>query len=1731
MAEDKLMFPIGFDLDSATKEAEKDWTSKYAAQLEKALQKRSVNIKLSYDIKQLNNLEAVQKRLKDLKVAPITPETRGAISSLVSELKKLETILKRIQLLNTKASLVSARAATEEARTKDVLARTLAREEKLKRDILIWEQRVEQAKNRTALAEERYRRAVEGTARSYSSTEGYVSRLLKRTAVLFSISIIGRFASKIREITAEFELQRVSLGAIIQDTEKANVLFNQIKTFAVQSPFEIKDLVGYVKQLSAYRIETDKLFDTTKRLADVSAGLGVDMGRLILAYGQVKAASVLRGSEVRQFTEAGIPLIELLADKFTALRGEVVSTSEVFDLISQRAVSFQMVAEIFEDMTNAGGMFYNMQEKQAQTLAGQWSNLKDSLSIMYDEMGRTSEVRGAMDGIIKTVKSLAENWQTVYQVVEGATLSIAAMVIAQKNSAIATAALTKQEAYYTAVKSRQIKLSPRWIASIIGERNARILSISAAKAHTFAMTKQLTATNILTKAFWKLTAAMLANPFVLITGAVFALGYAIYRLATNTETAADRIKSLNNVVGSMQQHTNTVKPLIESYNELSNKLDRTAAEEKKLQKVTQELANRYPGAVKSVQEFGKEIEIVSDKLNELYEAETKARREVTEKELEKTEKRIKEEEERIQRLQDQLERGKQTVYTGGGFGGMQILEGELSDKAKKNIIEQINEIRTGSKDGSGSEGLIGLINSANEAKRALGLIPSEAAEKINQFGSWRKTLQDFSRVVKTTLGTEVTVKLFDENKIANFKSLDEALKEVAETYKNNIKLVEEYNRTLESTSINEAERADVKAAKERAKAYADMALAAIDYYNQRKLLEEGGGRGTDDRLARLKEEVSLLEKVYNKYKEYTGYISKANAQERINREFGKTLDIFKKYGIELPKTSKEYQAALKKLQDIMRTLPKSQKDVMELGFKIENVDWEDTKRNLESEIKRLAEEVSRTKTAKEFFDKMLNMTGDRELSANVTMSIYGGTGNDLKQKIIDQIRNAFQTTTGDELDLSLAINYNTLEVDYLKLQQIAEANKDILLSKSKETRDGIIKAGLETTAARIMQWEKDIQKEQSYAEKRIQIAQDTAEKIIDIERSNLPEKEKERLTKGYKQRETEQVGQLMWDAFKDTPLYVKMFDNLDTASSTMLNSMRDKLKELEAQWGKTLSPTELKELQSRMNEIEKQLAMKNPFKTLNNSIKEYIALRKQGTRKQAEEKYAADVEAQKEAWDKLNDATKRAEDAKISYERLKTDPNANKQELAGAEALVNLTKKQVDLAKQRVNETGKSAEESEKLVSRWKQLADMTHDASTAIGAYTEMIVKAGKGIIKMMEAFGSSEEDMQFMEDIVGGIGKIGQGAQDALSGILSGNPVAAISGIVSGLGNIVSGVTDIFYAGRIRKANKEIKRQQEILDALEHSYDRLQNAANKVFGSEFVENFRKQQNNLRAQIAATEKQLEAEKSKGKKKDNNKIKDYQEQIQSLKDQLEDLTGTLSQQMLGTDLAGAARSFAQSWLDAYKEFGDTRKAIEEEMQKMMENLIVESVLSAVMQKALQPVFDMIDEMGKGDFYNDSFWEKVVRTMNKATDDALTGANAITSQLEKAGVNIRDLGSDFTGISKDIATASEESILGLTSLINTSLFYVSNIDHNVAQIVSLLSGGGYESTSGEQLTDLITMQNQHLAHLPSIALYTSQTAERCERAAQACESMAENLNRVIKPNGVNGTHRIVTSIQS
>lgn len=303
---------------------------------------------------------------------------------------------------------------------------------------------LEEARNKldkTTLGEKEYKRQVkeindelkrqnkelDELTDKHGQLNDVAGKLKGMLGTMFSISAIRGYVNQIIQVRGEFELQQRALQALLQNKAEANKLWEQTVQLAVKSPFQVKELVTYTKQLAAYRVETEKLHDTTKMLADISAGLGVDMGRLILAFGQVKAANYLRGTELRQFSEAGINILDELARYYSALEGKIVTVGEVFDRVSKRMVSFTDVETVLKNVTSAGGMFYQMQEIQAETLKGSVSNLKDQLDLMLNDIGKSNE--GILKGAVQLAALLIKNYNKLVPVLTTVGLAFAGMYL------------------------------------------------------------------------------------------------------------------------------------------------------------------------------------------------------------------------------------------------------------------------------------------------------------------------------------------------------------------------------------------------------------------------------------------------------------------------------------------------------------------------------------------------------------------------------------------------------------------------------------------------------------------------------------------------------------------------------------------------------------------------------------------------------------------------------------------------------------------------------------------------------------------------------------------------------------------------------------------------------------------------------------------------------------------------------------------------------------------------------------------------------------------------------------------------------------------------------------------------------------------------------------------------------------------------------------------------------
>lgn len=324
----------------------------------------------------------------------------------------LNTNFTASDLRAAKAAAIQTKAEASAAAARELARQRAARAAKAELDLA-------NARERSANAARRHMTATLNMNGAMNSQLSIVGQLRNEFLGLYSIYAAQNFLRAVVDIGGELENQKIAMASILQDEGKATTIFNQIKKLAVASPFGVMDLNQYAKQLSAYSIPYNELYDTMKRLADISAGVGVDMGRIILAFGQIRAAKFLKGTELRQLTEANIPMVDKLAERFSKLEGRIVSAGEVLDMISKKKVTFEDVKDVLWELTDDGGMFHNMQEVLSESVKSKWKNLADAIDIM---LGDIAESMGStLKWTAESLTTLAQNWKEVVPFITAAT--------------------------------------------------------------------------------------------------------------------------------------------------------------------------------------------------------------------------------------------------------------------------------------------------------------------------------------------------------------------------------------------------------------------------------------------------------------------------------------------------------------------------------------------------------------------------------------------------------------------------------------------------------------------------------------------------------------------------------------------------------------------------------------------------------------------------------------------------------------------------------------------------------------------------------------------------------------------------------------------------------------------------------------------------------------------------------------------------------------------------------------------------------------------------------------------------------------------------------------------------------------------------------------------------------------------------------------------------------------
>ena len=669
------------------------------------------------------DIKAVEKRLKDLNVQ-VGLNSQSLKSSIENALRgqqfKIDVVVDKANTtkliqdaiakagINTNVSASDVRAKRIEEINKRIQNSYDESREKIKK---LQEQvrKLRGEYSNTSSSANKYAGSLGGITKNMRTQFNLAVQLRNQLANIYSVYAAERFLTQIIEIGGEFQKQRVALQTMFKDATKADVLFGQIKELAVVSPFEFKELAGYTKQLAAFNIPYEEMYDTTKRLADISAGVGVDMGRIVLAYGQVRSAEFLKGAELRQFTEAGIPLLEQLRKKFEELGETGITVGDVFDKISKREVSFQMVKDVLWDLTNEGGQFYNMQGALADTLAGKLSNLRDAYDVMLADIAESnnSTLSKGLDLITDTMS----NWEELSKYI----LSAVAAYGSYKAAILLLTAASKA-----------------WLAL---EQLQTITNLTRAIQGLSQVTKAQSV------AMGVLNTVTKSNPFVIIATAIAGLTGAFFLFSDKAKSTQEIITDLNESLGKLQtnfEENKGMEKLIDEYELLSNKQNKTTEESKRLETVTASLKSHFKGAAMEVNAYSGSLQLSVQKMRELN-AEQKRNYEISARQG------LKEAEERAQELRDKIKYINMVISNGSGrfhVGEATNMEdifyfGYVTDKdlaeMADNVIKYEDELKK-------------LEESSKNTKEFLDNL-GKSDKNINglkeELKGWRKSVADF----------------------------------------------------------------------------------------------------------------------------------------------------------------------------------------------------------------------------------------------------------------------------------------------------------------------------------------------------------------------------------------------------------------------------------------------------------------------------------------------------------------------------------------------------------------------------------------------------------------------------------------------------------------------------------------------------------------------------------------------------------------------------------------------------------------------------------------------------------------------------------------------------------------------------------------------------------------------------------------------------------------------------
>ena len=1454
---------------------------------------------------------------------------------------------------------------------------------------------------------------------------GYLSRWAQRVAFAFSLDTIKNFIGQVAEVRGQFELSERSLETILQNKTKADEIFNKTVELAVKSPFRIKDLIDYTRQLSAYRIESDKLYDTTKRLADVSAGLGVDMGRLILAYGQVKAAAYLRGSEVRQFTEAGINIYGELQDYFKEVKGDAYTTAQIVDMISKRKVTFEDVEAIFQRMTDKGGTFYNMQEVQAETLQGKISNLKDAFDVMLNDIGKSSE--GTLKTMVSWTTSMLNNWESIAVAVKAL---IAVLLILRLQAAETGVGISR---VFTVIAADQASKSVSFL---------QLFKKGLKSAGTAAMTFGKNLTSAIASNAWLIAISLAIQAVWSIGEAIYDYNQKIKKAEEETIKARGEIdaiaNSYNNLAKSAKNASESsldknlddrraqLQKLIDlaSKDGLTFKINVEQIDEKQLDKTFRDVEKKYKGFIDDLEVTRRNYaknDVWNTWLTDGLDDDAEDYRDAVVDVLSKSS--------QMERIIANINSNYKNATTATKQYFDEIRKGQKENESNIDyqtrifeLLKKINNIETGSA-ATLPDYLKGVkddfydlwvpMNKVFETSQEL------EREFDNVFGDLRKKYNNDPVQIQAHIDKiaaekdwsqyerDLAYRHFGINVFINKDTMEKQVSWV-DNYISNFFSKKKFGLNLVVKVIDDdkglesfIEKGDQAAKAAKNWQEVEKRLAAVRKNQKeididdsiRKIFKAG-----EIPLGQKTISVDALRKKVKAYKEAAAEEAKGLGVDPFEKQNNK---VAKQRAKEQRDILQERISLLKDMNQQYNTLLKSESKEQALT-KTRSM-FELAARNVGLNAKSIMPDDATTAREIEKFGarykELTKKSGAFRTSAEIRLHISEKEYEKMREGISSNIDEAFnglqlyKKLSGEGLsDRDIKSMFGNIATSFDDVRNAIDDEFNKYIFKDYESKYGsnINKWGENV----IKRYNNDIANTANVLKERFgdsDIYKDYQSRVKNINKQEHQDQveQAQELIKAYKQQLSDQLQldrlyiaernklQNNTEISKTPDLQKQLQENLDLQykrksdenvwkdfqNSDMYVRLFENLDKV--------SSKALDAMATRLRDMRDNLKNLDPtqLKAVVDQIKKVDEVRN------SRNPFKAFTSGLKEMIKAGKDLKKNGGVAR--YVELNDQSQNLKVQLEASNRLVELLELQYNEI-EKIN--GKGSDEAKAAAFRLSINKGIRDSLKSQLNLTDQQIAKLGTIMTEEEQAKAKFSKSVTDITDIVSSMASAFSGLFEALGG--SDEQLQNTLGIVDSIGQAVGSYYSGNYAGVVSGAvgaltgvvklfnnessiDKEIKRQERAITKLQKRYEELKKSMDDAFSTERLYKYNQQSvEALEKEKAAYEAMIKAEQGR-KHADEDKIQSWRSEIDSINDTITELSETLTEELGGfgsqANYKSASEAFANAWVDAFNEGSDSLDALNEKFDEYFNNLLTKQVTQRASEKFIKPILESIDK--------------------------------------------------------------------------------------------------------------------------------------------------------------------------